>query len=53
MNRVVDYEVFSKRRTSRLIGVIGRHGSLSRFAERTAAVRERMREIANERGRFG
>jgi len=52
MSRVVDVEVFSERRTCRLIGVIGRHGSLSRFAERTDAVRERMREIANERGRF-
>ena len=52
MSRVVDFEVFSERRTCRLMGVIGRHGNLNRFAERTDAMRERMREIANERGRF-
>jgi hypothetical protein len=49
MSRVVDFEVFFERRTCGLIGVIGRHDNMSRFAERTDAVRE----IANERRGFG
>lgn len=53
MKRVIDDHGYSERRACRLIGVDRSSFQYRREADGDAAVRTRLRELANERRRFG